>query len=41
MIVKVSLTEEEATHLHMERGALFTWDPDTRTLLRIIRTEKK
>jgi hypothetical protein len=29
MRLKISLSEEEATRLHMGRGALFTWDPDT------------
>ena len=27
--IKVALTDEEATRLHLQRGALFTWDPDT------------
>ncbi len=29
MKINVSLTEEEATRLHLQRGALFTWNPDT------------
>jgi hypothetical protein len=27
---KVALSEEEATKLHLKRGALFTWNPDTK-----------
>ncbi|MGB7599833.1 MAG: hypothetical protein WBM24_05990 [Candidatus Sulfotelmatobacter sp.] len=27
--IEVALTKEEATRLHLERGALFTWNPET------------
>ncbi len=27
--VTVALTEDEATRLHLQRGVLFTWDPET------------
>lgn len=29
--IKVSLSAEEATRLHLDRGVLFTWNPDTGT----------
>ncbi|MGA8541208.1 MAG: hypothetical protein WB566_17025 [Terriglobales bacterium] len=29
MSINVGLTDEEATRLHLQRGALFTWNPDT------------
>ena len=28
--IKVALSEEEATRLHLDRGVLFTWNPDTK-----------
>jgi hypothetical protein len=28
--LNVALTEDEATRLHLQRGALFTWNPETR-----------
>jgi hypothetical protein len=30
MKINVALTDEEATRLHLQRGVLFTWNPDTK-----------
>lgn len=29
--IKVALSREESTSLHLKRGVLFTWNPDTKT----------
>ena len=31
MTISVALTKDEATRLHLERGVLFTWNPDTQS----------
>jgi len=31
MTIGVALTDQEATRLHLQRGVLFTWNPDTRS----------
>jgi len=38
--IKVRLSEEEATRLHLNRGVLFTWDPDTTTYYPSFNVEK-